>query len=357
MQREGTLELDPEELLAGFGEEEPSGPDLEYDAEFAELMIAATPKAEQQVGDKVKEGEEADFSEVLKIGRSLMDRTIDLRVAVYMAEAALNREGFPLFAQVMRYVHGSLMMFWDSVHPQLDADDDNDPTERMNALRGLADAETVLRQVRRAPLSDSRMMGRFSLRHLAVAKGEMPPPSDMDSPPDQAAFAAAIKDTGEDEMAAIREGIADALNAAREIDKILDENVPGQGPDLSALMDMLTQAGNVIAETLGEAPVADGGAAADGAGDAGAAASGPGPVGGGGGAVGAISNPNDVHRAMDLILEYYARNEPSSPVPLLLNRAKRLVSADFMTIMTDMAHGGLEQVRVVGGLPSEEEEY
>lgn len=350
------MELDPEELLTGFGEEEPSGPDLEYDPEFAELMIAATPKAEQQVGDKVKEGEDADFSEVLKIGRSLMDRTIDLRVAVYMAEASLNREGFPLFAQVMRYVHGSLMMFWDTVHPQLDADDDNDPTERMNALRGLADADTVLRQVRRAPLSDSRMMGRFSLRHLAVARGEMTPPADMDSPPDQAAFAAAIKDTGEEEMAAIREGIADALNATREIDKILDENVPGQGPDLAPLTEMLVQAGNVIAETLGEAPAADAAGGAEGGADAGPAAATPGPVGGGGG-VGAIANPNDVHRAMDLILEYYARNEPSSPVPLLLNRAKRLVSADFMTIMNDMASGGMEQVRVVGGLPPEEEEY
>ncbi len=37
---------------------------------------------------------------------------------------------------------------------------------------------------------------------------------------------------------------------------------------------------------------------------------------------------------------YYARQEPSRPVPILLTRAKRLVGADFMTIMKDMAPQG-----------------
>lgn len=346
------MELDPEELLAGFGDDEPSGPDLEYDSEFADLQIAATPKGEQQVGDKVIAAEEADFSEVLKVGKGLMGRTMDIRVAIYMCEAGLNREGFPLFASLMRYIHGSLMLHWDTVHPQLDADDDNDPTERMNALRGLADSDTVLKQLRRAPLCDSRGLGRFGLRHLAVAKGEMAAPSDMDNPPDMANFAAAVKDTPEEEMGKIREGIADALNAAREIEKILDENVPGQAPDLSPLIDGLNSADAAIAETLGEAPSE---VAADTGGTAGAAPAAS--TGGGGGAVGGIANTNDVTRALDLIMEFYARNEPSSPVPLLLARAKRLVSADFMTIMNDMAHGGVDQVRMVGGLPPEEEEY
>ena len=70
--------------------------------------------------------------------------------------------------------------------------------------------------------------------------------------------------------------------------------------------------------------------------------------------MGAIKSPNDVLRAMDLINEYYARNEPSSPVPLFVNRAKRLVSADFMTIMNDMATTGMEEVRAISGLPDEE---
>lgn len=350
------MELDLDDLLAGFGEAEPAGPDLEYDPTFSELTIAATPKAEQQVGDKIIPAEEPDYAEVLRLGRELMERTIDIRVAVYMAEAALNREGFPLFARILRYIEGALERHWEHVHPQLDAEDDDDPTERVNALRGLADPETVLRQLRRAPLSESRMMGRMSLRHLAVARGEMPAPADMENPPDMAAFAAALKDTGEEEMAAIRGGIADALEAVRAIDALLDEKVPGQGPDLSALVAGLRAAQEAIAETLGAELPAEAGEEieSDPAGTAASAATGAGAARG---AVGGISNSNDVIRALDLIMEYYARNEPSSPVPLLLRRAKRLVNADFLTIMEDMAHAGLEQVRIVGGLEPQEEEY
>ena len=354
------MELDPEQLLAPISDDEPAGPDLEYDLDFSELMIAATPKAEAQVGDQVKEGADADFSEVLKIGRGLMDRTIDIRVAVYMAEAALNREGFPLFARIMEYIQGALFTHWDHVHPQLD-EDDGDSTERMNALRGLTKSlgmggdEPVLKQLRRAAISDSRMMGRFSLRHLSVAKGEMTPPADMDSPPDMAAITAAIKDTGEEEMEAIRSGITDALTAVRGIDSLLDERVPGFGPDFAPLIEGLQAAQTAIADVLGgsvDEAGASGGDAAGAVSDGGApmaAAS--------GGGVGAIANSNDVMRALDLVMEYYARNEPSSPVPLLLKRAKKLVNADFMTIMEDMAYAGLEQVRTVGGLEPSEGEY
>ena len=54
--------------------------------------------------------------------------------------------------------------------------------------------------------------------------------------------------------------------------------------------------------------------------------------------------------ALDKIISYYQRHEPSSPVPVLLTRAKRLVSADFLTIMKDMAPQGVDQVRQIGGI-------
>ena len=67
------MALDLEKLLESFGDEEPSGEDLEYGQEFAELEIAAQSKGEQQVGDNVIEAEDADYAEVLKVGKSLLD--------------------------------------------------------------------------------------------------------------------------------------------------------------------------------------------------------------------------------------------------------------------------------------------
>ena len=56
------------------------------------------------------------------------------------------------------------------------------------------------------------------------------------------------------------------------------------------------------------------------------------------------SNPNDVIncrqdviRLLDQICGYYQRNEPGSPVPMLLKRARQLVEKNFMEIIQDLA--------------------
>lgn len=48
-------------------------------------------------------------------------------------------------------------------------------------------------------------------------------------------------------------------------------------------------------------------------------------------------------------MDYYAKHEPSSPLPILLKRAKRLVGADFMEIIKDLAPDGAANVRLIGG--------
>ena len=55
-------------------------------------------------------------------------------------------------------------------------------------------------------------------------------------------------------------------------------------------------------------------------------------------------------------MEYFKRHEPSSPVPIILERAKRLVGADFMTIMKDMAPGGLDSVMMIGGISEDDDD-
>ena len=67
------------------------------------------------------------------------------------------------------------------------------------------------------------------------------------------------------------------------------------------------------------------------------------------GPMGGINNRQDVVRALELICEYYAKQEPSSPVPLLVRRAKRLVTMDFMEILQDLAPGGISQVDIIKG--------
>ena len=68
-----------------------------------------------------------------------------------------------------------------------------------------------------------------------------------------------------------------------------------------------------------------------------------------GAATGEIASREDVVRAIDAICRYYARQEPSSPVPLLLKRARGLVDKDFLDIIKDLAADSLGQVELVAG--------
>ncbi len=335
--------------MQSFGEEAPSGPDCEYDPAFSDLSIAAQFKPEQQVGDQVIEAEDADYGAVVSLAPKLLEKTRDLRVAVYLAEAVLNRDGFSGFANVLDYIHRALQEYWETVHPQLDADDDDDPTERLNALLGLVSADGVLRQLRMAPLADGRMMGKITLRHVAVTRGEMGPPPDMEVVPDTATLLATIKDTPEDKLAQILDGLGEAITHVDGIEALLDEKVPGRSPDFTPLREMLQTGLEVLrAEVGGDLPEDDS------LPEVGETA----PVVGTqaqGSAVSGINSQADVTRTIDLILDYYKRNEPSSPVPLILARARRLVSADFMTIIKDIAASAEDEVRTIGGIPAEDD--
>jgi type VI secretion system protein ImpA len=49
------------------------------------------------------------------------------------------------------------------------------------------------------------------------------------------------------------------------------------------------------------------------------------------------------------LCEYYRRHEPSSPIPVLLRRAKRLVSKDFMDIIRDLTPSGIPEAELLAG--------
>ncbi|HWW71597.1 MAG TPA: type VI secretion system protein TssA, partial [Duganella sp.] len=64
---------------------------------------------------------------------------------------------------------------------------------------------------------------------------------------------------------------------------------------------------------------------------------------------GEIANRADVVRMLDKLIGYYEQHEPSSPLPLLLVRAKRLAAMSFMEILEDLAPDGIQQASLIRG--------
>ena len=335
------------------GADAPSGENLEYDPAFAALEGAARPAEDRQMGDAVIPGEAADPRAVIAAAEGVLSRSHDLRAAGLLAPAKVATEGFAGLAEVLGYVRWCLEEHWESCHPQPD-EDDGDLTMRVNAVMALADPASTLRAVRQAPLTRSAAFGRASLRDVEIVEGETQPREDEEPAFDAASLAAAFRDTPADALDAIRAGVAEAREHLKAIDAAFDAHAPGEGPNLAALQRLLHRASTRL-------PGPDGAAEEAAAGEAAA----PAPGGAPGGAApaaraaaappGTIQSPADVSAALGRIIDYYARHEPSSPIPVLLGRARRLVGADFLAIVRDMAPEGMDNVRLVGGLRDDED--
>jgi len=331
----GMAVLEIAKLLAPLPGEAPAGPNLEYDPAFAALEKAAAGKPEQVIGGTTSAAEPPDWNVVLQSALQLLERTRDLRVAVHAARALLYRNGVVAFSQGIALVRGLLEGFWATVHPQLDPDDANDPTMRITALSALA-APTLLLPLRTSPLVESRALGAVSFSDLHPSSGA----------PDAARIAGAFEAA---ELSAI-EAMASALAAAevdlRAIDAVFETQTGDRGPDFAALLDYFNKGHLALSQrisSLKPAPVTPEGGAA--AGQPAAVAPPPPPRG----LSGDILTREDVVKALDKICEYYARHEPASPVPLMAQRCKRLVTMSFFEILAEVAPDSVKQAQLVVG--------
>jgi len=321
-------------------EGEPSGPNLEYEPDFLALERAQQGRPEQVIGDTVKAAEDPDWRTVAELAEALLARTRDLRVAVAWTTAMLKTQGLAGLASGLVLIQGLLEGQWDTVHPQLDADDDNDPTLRINSLLSLAASDGTLKALRECPIVQSRTLGRFSLRDLRIASGKLPAPATLAEPPKPVQIDAAFRDAELESLTATAAEAVQALDSVGAMDRLLADKVGGLAPDLKPLVRDLTEIKQVLTEKLAERGV---GVAAD-SGEGGAPEQRTKP-----GAGGEINSREDVVLQLDRLCEYYRRHEPSSPLPLLLRRAKRLVAKDFMEIIRDLTPGGVAEAELFSG--------
>jgi type VI secretion system protein ImpA len=328
-----TIELD--RLLEDISPDSPCGENLEYDNAFVLLEQSTRGKPEQQFGNTIIPAEEPDWATVRRTALELAKRTRDLRVIEFLTRASVRTHGYAGLNDTLTLLGRSLERCWETIHPQLDPDDGNDPTARVNIIGALCDPQTMLGAIRLAPLVQSRTLGRFGLRDLSIASGETPAPAGMETPPTMQMIEGAFRESSIEELQATAEAIRSAAEQTRAIESVVTDKVGASNAmSLDPLSALLKEAGRAIDQRLAArgvgVPAADGEGAGAANGHATNGAAAPFAV------AGQLQSREDVIRLLDKICEYYARQEPSSPVPLLLQRAKKLVTMDFMEIVKDL---------------------
>lgn len=337
----------------------PAGPDLEYENEFLALEADARGKPERQFGDTVIKATEADWADIRERAAALMARTRDLRLACLLTRAQTRTEGLPGLANGMALVARLCETLWPSVHPQLDPDEPGDATLRLNVLSVLADGGGLLQDLRLATLVAARGFGHYSVRDAEIALGVLPAPVAATSDDDDSPRAPAVPAI-EPIAAAIRaahpqgdDPVAAAIAAAQSLKAALAS--VGAEIDLDPLLRRLRPLARLFEESragLSAADEAAGQVPGDGiaheAGGADAAASAgsrPGPR-----LPSSIGSRDEAVRVLERVCEYLDRQEPTNPAPLLIRRAQRLMTMNFLDIVREMAPEGLDSLHKIAGI-------
>ncbi len=329
-----------EKFLLPVSVEFPCGRDCSLQPDFLELETLMRGREETQFSKAVK----PDWNQVQRRACDLLETSRHLQTIVILCLSTLETRGLKGFSESLEFLLEFVKEYWPHLHPMLDPSDNNDPLERFNILGSLSvppgtfgDNYRFLERLAELPLAASPRIGRISFADLHFDQW---PTADREGAANPAEAAAIFQDTPTETL---RETL-DSLHVSRvtlaNLAAFLSD-LPSSGgaPDF----ELLTQHLNAMkAELL---PYLPSDIAADpGASDS-SAAPGPRPS-----TTGDVNGRGDVISTLDKICGYYAKHEPGSPVPLLLQRARRLVDADFLQIVEDLAPDVLNQVRTATGV-------
>ena len=307
------------------------GPDLEYDPESLEIAEAAG-KPESQFGP----AEPPSWMRVKELAESLLERTRDLRLAMWWGRASLNRDGFGALPAVLALLHGLLDRFWDDLHPRPDPDE-TDALARLSVIGSFDKLDGLLGDIRNSRLSDDPRLNGLRVRDVEVASGKLNARAG-EAPLTQGQVAGIL--SGAPEVAStLRAQTSAALASLNQLASLMAQRFSTDlVVDLTKVRSMLTSVASVL-------PAAAEGSEMIGSDEAPAAAT---PVRTGGG-VHSVDSRQDAVRAIELVCVYLERNEPTNPAQLLLRRAARVIDKNFLQLVDELAPDAVKDVaRIMG---------
>lgn len=341
-------ELNLQHLLDDISAESPCGENLDEDAVFLKLEDESRFVEERQMGDLIQPAEEPDWKVVRSLSLELLERTQDIQIAMHLTCALLRTDGFNGLNQGLSLLKGWLEKHWDAVYPRQDPEDDY-PMLRVNTLSSLNDYVLIRAPINNTPLIHSAL-GDFSWRDIELAQEKISP-AKGEAALEMSVIEAVFNDADIEALQNLLITVKQSLEQVQGITAVvIDKAGAVNAPDLSALTDLLQGIVKFIDEQFQQRQLIEIDSEYAEAEEE-------------GGELLATSNKlikqagihdrNDVIRAIDDICKYFDRYEPSSPVPFLLLRAKKLLTMNFMEILRDMTPDAVNQAENICGVQDE----
>lgn len=351
------LVADFNQLREPISSDAPAGENLEYDARFVEMMRLGEGTREQQYGSTIIEAQPPEWRAIENLASQLLAETKDLRLAVMLVESMTHSEGMEGLAKGLELVRAWVCDFWDSVHPQLDEEDGNDPFVRVNSLARLCEPERLLSQIGSMPLVRAEPHTVVTMDHVSRATGEhrgTGVSSDRITPME---IEAAFMSLPLGDLRRLHETSEQAETSLHHTVQFLEQHAHQGIWNANPLSDQLAGCTALLKQHLRKRlSMSDEAVASV------APAKKPEATDDDGGWTAenidrSISNLSrirvdsraDAAEVIEAASRYFEVHEPSSPVPLLLRRARRLINQDFVGILRDLAPDALVQAKNLEG--------
>jgi type VI secretion system protein ImpA len=332
------MQVEASILVTPLSEEQPCGEDLDT----TQPLVLAAFDGYRVFGQMTPwpKDKQPDWREIRDRSLEVLRQSRDLRVLAHLAAAGLHTEGLGAFGQALEAAKAWLNAWWDAAYPRID----EDAILRRNALNGFADRVAVVDALRRAPLLVHRQLGAYSIRDIEIAQGHQAPGPD-EPPRDASQLDALLAALETEALQAIAAQVSAAVENFRAIEATMREHGGSEAaPDFSAPLQLLARTKILLdGQLAARAPADAANAAAEGGADAGNRPAGV-------RAPGTIGTRDDAMRTLDAVAAFFRANEPSSPVPLFIERAKRLVGKDFLAVLEDVIPDSVAQAKSVGGV-------
>ena len=332
----GGVLADLDKYLEPISDDAPSGPDLSYDTERGTIESAF----ESSFSDDGAAGD-VNWSGIIAEINGQLDKTRDIWLPVYLMRAGAQAGKLALIADGAELLAGYVERFWDSVHPQLD---ELGLPGRVTPCASLARVTEFLGPLKRTVIVAHPRLGSYSGADFERFAQNGEAESDfgmfqvaMRGDPDKN-----VEPVSQEDLVAAVETLERIKAALKRTDAAFAEQTGGDGPNFKPTYELLDQIRRAVSVYAGVSA-----SEAEDAGEETAGDDEPRTSSGGASAPGRIDSRDDVVRALDAIADYYRRKEPSSPVPVMLQRVRHWVTLDFLAILEDIAPGSMDDAKRV----------
>jgi type VI secretion system protein ImpA len=298
------------------------------------------------------EPEPPDWRAVLNLAEELLEKGRHLQVVLWYLHARVDQDGLQGLRDGLCLLRDILERYWDTIYPALDPSDAEPALERVNLLQGLyvgsprwkEDEETSFaKTLKNTALCEGARLGKLTWRDVLLARGAIAPPKQGQAP-DAGQIEGLCREAGPEVLARSLGLLEESVTCVKAIDELLAAKGCGPG-EVSSLAELLGEIAEFLrkrgatATALPE-PGGNGDAEVEGA----RVSAAPSPVVRHPGISGQITSREDVLKVFGQVIAWYEKQEPSSPVPDLVKRARRLVGKSFRELAADIAPAAKQTV-------------